>query len=49
MVPPTLMQDVNIGAVDIHYGNNVLVRGDSDLSLVITVGHEEVTVDAHLD
>ena len=49
LVPPTLMQDVNIGAVDIHYGNNVLVRGDSDLSLVITVGDEEVTVDAHLD
>jgi hypothetical protein len=27
----------------------VPVRGDSDISLAITVGNEEVTVDGHLD
>ncbi|MEY2444597.1 MAG: hypothetical protein QOE00_1177 [Ilumatobacteraceae bacterium] len=48
-VPPTLMQDVVVGSSDIHYGNNVPVRGDSDISLAITVGNEEVTVDGHLD
>ncbi len=48
-VPPTLMQDVVVGSPDIHYGNNVPVRGDSDISLAITVGNEEVTVDGHLD
>jgi hypothetical protein len=48
-VPPTLMQDVVIGSPDIHYGNNVPVRGNSDISLAITVGSEEVTVDGHLD
>ena len=49
MVPPTLMQDVNIGASDVHYGNNVMIRGNSDLSLKVTVGHEEVTLDGHID
>jgi hypothetical protein len=48
-VPPTLMQDVVIGSPDIHYGNNVPVRGNSDISLAISVGSEEVTVDGHLD
>jgi hypothetical protein len=48
-VPPTLMQDVNIGAADIHYGNNISVPGDSDLSLSVVIGSEEVTVDGHLD
>lgn len=48
-VPPTLMQDVVIGSPDIHYGNNVPVSGNSDISLAITVGSEEVTVDGHLD
>jgi hypothetical protein len=48
-VPPTLMQDVIVGSPDIHYGNNVPVRGNSDISLAITVGDEEVTVDGHLD
>jgi hypothetical protein len=48
-VPPTLMQDVVVGSPDIHYGNNVPVRGNSDISLEITVGKEEVTVDGHLD
>jgi hypothetical protein len=48
-VPPTLMQDVIVGSPDIHYGNNVPVRGDSDISLEISVGDEAVTVDGHLD
>ncbi len=48
-VPPTLMQDVVIGSTDIHYGNNVPVRGASDISLAIEVGNEAVTVDGHLD
>ena len=48
-VSPTLMQDVVVGAPDIHYGNNVPVRGNSDISLAITVGDEAVTVDGHLD
>jgi hypothetical protein len=48
-IVPTLMQDVNIGPLDIHYGNNVVVPGGSDLSLSIVVGAEEVSVDGHLD
>jgi hypothetical protein len=48
-VPPTLMQDVVIGGPDIHYGNNVAVRGKSDISVQVTVGDEEVSVDGHLD
>ncbi|MCU1401123.1 MAG: hypothetical protein JWN62_4232 [Acidimicrobiales bacterium] len=48
-VTPTLMQDVGIGALDIHYGNNVAVAGDSDLTLTIAVGDEVVTLDGHLD
>ena len=48
-VSPTLMQDVVVGSPDIHYGNNIPVRGNSDISLAITVGSEEVTVDGHLD
>jgi hypothetical protein len=48
-VPPTLMQDVIIGGPDIHYGNNVPVRADSDISVQVTVGDEEVSVDGHLD
>lgn len=48
-VPPTLMQDVVVGSSDIHYGNNVPVRSNSDISLAVTVGNEAVTVDGHLD
>jgi hypothetical protein len=48
-VAPTLMQDVNIGPLDLHFGNNVLVRGNSDISVHVTVSGEEVTVDGHLD
>jgi len=48
-VPPTLMQDVIIGALDLHYGNNVPVAGNSDVSVHVSVNGEEVTVDGHLD
>ena len=48
-VRATLMQDVNIGGPDVHYGTNVFVPGDSDLTLTITIGDEEVTLDGHLD
>jgi hypothetical protein len=48
IVPPTLMQDVNIGALDIHFGNNVVVPGNTDLRLTVTIGDEEVTFDGHL-
>lgn len=48
-VESTLMQDLDLGAVDIHYGNNVAVPGNCDLRLTITIGEEEVIVDGHLD
>ena len=48
-VPPTLMQDVIIGPLDLHFGNNVPVRGNSDVSVRVTVDGEAVTVDGHLD
>lgn len=48
-VESTLMQDVNVGALDIHYGNNVTVTGNSDVRLSVTIGEEEVILDGHLD
>jgi hypothetical protein len=48
-VPATLMQDVLVGAADIHWGNNVPVRGDSDISVEVSLGSQEVTIDGHLD
>ena len=48
-VEPTLMQDVNIGPLDRHFGNNVAVASNSDLSITVVVAGEEVTVDGHLD
>jgi hypothetical protein len=48
-VPPIPMQDINIGAVDRHFGDNVLVLGNSDLRITVAVNHEEVTLDGHLD
>jgi hypothetical protein len=48
-VPPTLMQDVIVGALDLHFGNNVPVTGNSDVSVRVNVNGEEVTVDGHLD
>lgn len=48
-VEPTLMQDVNIGVPDQHFGNNVMIMPNSDLTLRVTLGSEEVSVDGHLD
>jgi hypothetical protein len=48
-VESTLMQDLNIGEIDRHYGNNVMIEPDSDLQVHVTVGDEEVSVDGHLD
>jgi hypothetical protein len=48
-VPPTLMQDLDIGALDIHFGNNVAIPNNSDLRLTVTIGNEEATFDGHLD
>ncbi|MFM2072896.1 MAG: hypothetical protein RLZZ623_3160 [Actinomycetota bacterium] len=47
-VMSTLMQDINIGALDVHYGNNLAIPGGSSLSLVINVNDEEVTLDGDL-
>ena len=48
-VPPTLMQDVVIGPLDLHFGNNVPVQANSDISVHVTVSGEEVSIDGHLD
>lgn len=48
-VPATLMQDVNIGELDRHFGNNVYVSPDSDISVKVSLQGEEVSVDGHLD
>jgi hypothetical protein len=48
-IPPTLMQDVAIGGLDVHYGNNVVIPANSDLSLSVRIGPEEVSLDGHLD
>jgi hypothetical protein len=47
-VPAVIMQDVNVGAADLHFGNNVVVPGATDLRLEITVNGEEVTLDGFL-
>jgi hypothetical protein len=47
-VSPTLMQDVNIGPLDIHFGNNTQIPSSSNLSLTVKVDDEEVTVDGFL-
>jgi hypothetical protein len=48
-IPPTLMQDVVIGAPDRHFGNNVVVQGGHDVSVQVDIGGEEVVIDGHLD
>jgi hypothetical protein len=48
-VPAALMHDVNIGALDLHFGNNVHVAPSSDISVKISLQGEEVSVDGHLD
>ncbi|MFZ4719725.1 MAG: hypothetical protein ACOYMR_09890 [Ilumatobacteraceae bacterium] len=48
-VEATLMQDVNIGQLDRHFGNNVMVMPDSDIRVTVRLGDQEVSVDGHLD
>ena len=48
-IDPTLMQDVIIGAADVHFGNNVVVAGDRDITLTVDIGGEEVVVSGRLD
>jgi len=48
-VPAALMHDVNIGKLDLHFGNNVHVAPSSDISVKISLQGEEVSVDGHLD
>jgi hypothetical protein len=47
-VDAVVMQDVNIGPADLHFGNNVRVPGATDLRLEIVVDGEEVTFDGFL-
>ncbi len=48
VVPATLMQDLNVAALDVHYGNNVVVSGNSDVVVSVSVAGEEVSADGHL-
>ncbi len=48
-VEPTMMQDVIIGAPDVHFGNNVVVDGDRDIRVAVDVGGEGVVISGHLD
>ncbi len=47
-IEPTLMQDVVVGEPDLHFGNNVELPDDTDLTITVTVGDEEVSIDGHL-
>lgn len=48
-VPSKLMADVNIGKNDIHFGDNVLLPGNRDITVQVTLNDLEVSVDGHLD
>ena len=48
-IDPTLMQDVIIGAADVHFGNNIVVAGDRDITLTVEVGADKVVLSGHLD
>ncbi|RMH81734.1 MAG: hypothetical protein D6683_03580 [Actinomyces sp.] len=48
-IPAVLMQDVNIGEADLHFGDNVALPGDTDLTVTVTIADEEVSLDGHLD
>lgn len=44
----TLMQDVLIGARDIHFGNNVVIKAGHEFSVTVTIAHEEVSFSGRL-
>ena len=48
-VEPTMMQDVVIGAVDVHFGNNVVLPGNRDVRVAVAIGNESVVISGHLD
>ena len=48
-VEPTLMQDLIIGALDVHFGNNVVLDGGRDIRVVVDIGGEGVVISGHLD
>ncbi len=48
-VDPVLMEGIEIGKLDRHFGNNTHIPGNSDLSIEVLVNGERVTVDGHLD
>lgn len=49
IIDPTLMEDVVIGAPDVHFGNNVVVQSDRDITVTVDVAGEEVVISGHLD
>jgi len=49
IVNPVQMQDVVVGAPDVHFGDNVAIPGGSDLTVTVRLGNgEEVVVDGRL-
>ena len=48
-IEPTLMQDVVIGAPDVHFGNNTVLQGGRDVSVSVNLGGEQVVISGHLD
>lgn len=50
IVNPVRMQDVVVGAPDVHFGDNIAIPGASDLTVRVGLGGgEEVVVDGHLN
>lgn len=47
-VAPALMQDVVIGVPDRHFGNNVVVRPDRAITVVVRIGDQVVSVDGRI-
>ncbi len=49
VIRSVLMQDVVVGETDIHFGDNIVIGGDSSLKITVRLGPgEEVVVDGHL-
>lgn len=46
---PVLMEDIAIGSLDRHFGNNVHIPASSDMSIEVSVNGEKASVDGHLD
>ena len=43
-----LMHDVIVGENDIHFGDNAVLSNDTDLTVKVTIGEQEVVVDGYL-